>query len=336
MPKHSILSTAQHQWAWTAWRFARWHAASSLTLLVKLEAGLLTAVTVLQLTAFGVIDKSGQTGNLPTDVQFSFSGPPSFDEASSIRSSDSSSDSSSASVSSSSNSSPSDSSPSDSSSDSSSSDSSPGSSSSSSSSSSDDSADSSSIQQDIARAQASSSGSGGASASAGDDQVTCLSVHLSVLCIAPMTVRELQQVSALLSTHVVSYSIESTRTASMTARMLLTACMLYSCMWCVFVKLAILVTMYCNGLQVSAYDGPAPSSPKASSPSSKGSGSTPSPRSSSSSPSSSSSSGTCKDVSPGKTNCSQEKAWGHCSVSWMKKASASNPKGYCAQTCGRC
>ncbi|KAL3148841.1 expansin-like protein [Trebouxia sp. C0010 RCD-2024] len=233
-----------------------------LDIRIVADSGQEVAVAMLQLTALGVIDKSGQTGNLPTGVQFSFDGPPSFDEASSIGSSDSDSASASASASASS------------------SDSSNGSSegsassspSSDASSSPEDSSDSSSIQQNIAlgsgEAAGSSSSSDGASASAGEDQV-------------------------------------------------------------------------------SAFDGPAPASksPKASSPSSKGVSPSASPKASSpsgkgSSPrspgSSSSSSGNCKDVSPGKNSCSQEKAWGHCSSSWMKQASSSNPKGYCAKTCGRC
>ena len=41
----------------------------------------------LQVTAFSVITQSGVTGTLPTGVQFTFSGPPSYDEASSIDSS---------------------------------------------------------------------------------------------------------------------------------------------------------------------------------------------------------------------------------------------------------
>ena len=41
----------------------------------------------VQVTAFGVITQNGVTGILPTGVQFTFSGPPSYNEASSIDSS---------------------------------------------------------------------------------------------------------------------------------------------------------------------------------------------------------------------------------------------------------
>ena len=51
----------------------------------------------LQVTAFSVITQSGVTGTLPTGVQFTFSGPPSYDEASSIDSSGATAPSSSAS-----------------------------------------------------------------------------------------------------------------------------------------------------------------------------------------------------------------------------------------------
>ena len=56
----------------------------------------------LQITAFDVITKNGQTGTVSTGKQFEFNGEPSFDEASSIRSSSSSSSASSSSGSSSS------------------------------------------------------------------------------------------------------------------------------------------------------------------------------------------------------------------------------------------
>ena len=52
----------------------------------------------LQVTAFSVITQSGVTGTLPTGVQFTFSGPPSYDGASSIDSSGASAPSSPAST----------------------------------------------------------------------------------------------------------------------------------------------------------------------------------------------------------------------------------------------
>ncbi len=99
----------------------------------------------VQVTAFGAITQNGVTGVLPTGVQFTFSGPPSYNEASSI-------DSSGSSASSSPPSSPSESPP--------------------------ESSPESSIQSDIASASA-----GGASASAGGSSQVNPAPSLPVLTV---------------------------------------------------------------------------------------------------------------------------------------------------------
>ncbi len=66
------------------------HLLHSSTRLAALTLYLLS----VQVTAFSAITQNGVTGVLPTGVQFTFSGPPSYDEASSIDSSGSSAPSS--------------------------------------------------------------------------------------------------------------------------------------------------------------------------------------------------------------------------------------------------
>ena len=63
------------------------HSSTSL-------AALTPHLLSVQVTAFSAITQSGVTGILPTGVQFTFSGPPSYNEASSIDSSGSSAPSS--------------------------------------------------------------------------------------------------------------------------------------------------------------------------------------------------------------------------------------------------
>lgn len=66
------------------------HLLHSSTRLAALTLYLLS----VQVTAFSAITQNGVTGVLPTGVQFTFSGPPSYNEASSIDSSGSSAPSS--------------------------------------------------------------------------------------------------------------------------------------------------------------------------------------------------------------------------------------------------
>ncbi|KAL3133546.1 expansin [Trebouxia sp. C0009 RCD-2024] len=73
---------------------AAWEIAQQPQLPIDLHV---TADSGQEITAFGVITKSGQTGTVSTGQQFNFNGPPSYDEASSIGESSSSASASSSS-----------------------------------------------------------------------------------------------------------------------------------------------------------------------------------------------------------------------------------------------